>query len=490
MIADTILYNLRGAGKDGRAVELIGIDKGTIVFLGPRGAMNDLSGPGTMLLDCQGGFVVPGFNDAHCHPLGYATTLRQVDCSFPKVRSIADLQAVLRDRAKAPASDRWLRAANYQAGALDERRPPSRWEIDAAVPDRPVILVERSGQHCVLNSVAMRECGIDDELSDGLVPAHDSMIAERIPPLGVADFESVLRQANTDYLSHGLTSLQDTSWSNGYRHWCAMRSFRERGLLHPRLTLLPGVDALAEFKERRLATGSGDDRLRLGAAKIALDESRGGGYPDQQELDLAALTAHRAGFGLAFHASDSQLLQMSLKALAAVRAKAGTPVVRPRLEHAPICPPSLHSAIAESGAVVVTQPYLMFLAEYAGRTDPTSFFPFRSLLAHGIPLAFSSDSPLVPCSPFQVIAAAVTRAVPGGEPLGVTERISVADAFRLYSLGGAYASGQEESSGTLALGRWADLAVLDCDPFAVPANDVRSLKVTMTLIGGAVVWTC
>lgn len=483
MAVDTLLFNLGARGVDGGIVELIGIQQGKIAVVGRKDALNDLRGRRTRLVDCQGGFVVPGFNDAHCHPLAYAATLRQVDCS--QVASIGHLQAELRRRAAGLSVDRWVRAANYEVAALAEGRPPTRWELDAAIADRPLVLLERSGQHCVLNSRALQECGIRDERSpNGLVPGSDAEAAARIPPPDSADFEAGVRKANSEYLSVGVTSIQDTSWSNGYRHWLAMQNLKARNLLQPRVTLHPGIDALAEFANRGLKTGSGDGGLRVGAAKIALDESSGTPIPSQAALDRAAMTAHRAGYQLAFHASDIPLLGMSLKAIEHVRASSAAPPIRPRLEHCPVCPPPFWPAIAACGAIVVAQPSLMFLAE-GGAVPAGSFFPLRSLLEHGVAMAFSSDSPLTPCNPFQGIGAAVWRskALPDAD-----QAVPVAEALRRYSHGGAYCCREEDVKGALRTGLWADLAVLDGDPSDIPPEQLPAVRVAMTLIAGEVVW--
>src|SRR5690606_1588007 len=117
---------------------------------------------------CQGATVIPGFNDAHCHPVAFAMTTRYVDCSPPRVASIADLIEALRLRAADTRRGHWLRAANCDPAALVERRLPNRWELDLASPDHPTIVVERDGQHCVLNTRALALCGIDEstETSD------------------------------------------------------------------------------------------------------------------------------------------------------------------------------------------------------------------------------------------------------------------------------------------------------------------------------------
>ncbi|MCX7170018.1 MAG: amidohydrolase family protein, partial [Proteobacteria bacterium] len=275
-------------------------------------------------------------------------------------------------------------------------------------------------------------------------------------------------------------------------HWQSWRAIKQRSLLTPRLTLMAGFDSLTQFAESGLKTGSGGAHLRLGAMKIALDESSGTVHPPQDDLDQAALRAHLAGFQLAFHVPDIPLLQASLRALAFVRSVAPMECNRPRFEHCPVCPTSLLPELAQSGAIAVSQPNLLFQTgpEYLEQVSTEQLnwiFPYRSFLNHGIRLAFSSDSPLTPCDPLQAIRTAVTRRVAGGQLLAVEERLTLSEALEMYSSAGAYASGEELDKGRLSVGQLADLIVLNSVPGFDPEELTRA-EVIMTLIDGKVVW--
>ncbi|MCX7170098.1 MAG: amidohydrolase family protein, partial [Proteobacteria bacterium] len=168
MAADLVLCNLKttGLAPKSAAPDLIAIQGNRIIFIGEKNALSELADAKTRVLDCQGGLVLPGFNDAHCHPLAFAITQRYLDCSSKEISCIGDIQAALRKHAEAATQDRWLRGAQLDAATVAERRLPNRWELDQAVPGLPVVLVERSGQHCVLNSLALARCGINDSTTD------------------------------------------------------------------------------------------------------------------------------------------------------------------------------------------------------------------------------------------------------------------------------------------------------------------------------------
>lgn len=508
MAADLVLRNLVGLPANRRAepVRLIAIAGNRIIHAGGEDVFDSLVGPATRMLDCQGGLVIPGFNDAHCHPLAYALTLRSVDCSPPGVRRISDLQVRLR-RAAENGGEGWLRASNLDMPTMAEKRPPTRWELDEAVAHRPVLLVDRTGQHCVLNSRGLEICGITAASDDaaggrihrdpatgqptGVISGNDERVARAIPPPSPADVEAGLRQAGREYLSLGITSIQDTSWSNGLRHWAAMCRFRKSGLLATRLTLLPGVDAVAEFAGRGLHSGSGDEFLRLGAAKIALDESTGNPAPTQQEVTEAAFRAIEAGFQPAFHVSDMHMLRVSLAAVNALRRRGFA--VSPRFEHCPLCPDDMIPAVAASGAVVVAQPNLFHMTGEQYRRHATAeqlrwISPFRSILDNGVPLAFGSDSPLTPSDPFGAIHTAVSRRVSDNLELGLRESLTVMEALQAYTAGGAKASSEIALKGVIAAGQLADLAVLDRNLLDEPLEVLPETQVQMTLVDGKVVW--
>lgn len=509
MSADLVLTRIGAIGLMPGAAgpAFIAIKGRRILAVGLAQRMAQCVGPQTRFLDCRGGIAVPGFNDAHCHPLAFAITLRHVDCSAPRVRCIADLQAALRTKAATCGAERWIRGANYEPADLAEGRGPDRWQLDQAVPDHPVVLIERSGQHCVLNSRALALCGIDQHGADsdagqihrdprtgrlsGVVSGNHAAVAAAIPALEASEIEAGLRAADRAYLAAGITSLQDTSWSNTYAHWQAVDAYKADGLIAPRLTLCVGIDALREFSGRGLKTGSGGPHLRLGAVKIALDESLGDTDPPQDAIDSAALAAHAAGFQLAFHVPDVGLLQRSLAALDFVRGNSLSAPLRPRFEHCPACPPHLLAQLAESGATVVAQPNLLYLTgqrylHSVSEEQQRWLFPFRSFLAHGIPLAFGSDSPLTPCDPLQAMRTAATRRVDGGATLAPGERIPMHEALRLYTEAGARVCGEEHEKGSIRPGQLADLAILDA-----PAGDAEApseARVMLTLIDGKVRW--
>ena len=509
--ADLVLYNATviTCSPEQPHAELVAIRGNQILATGHKDDLDLFRGSRTKLIDCQGGTVIPGFNDAHCHPISLALSLLSVDCSAKAVQNIAEIQAQIRRRAAETEEGQWIRAARFDEFHLREKRPPNRWELDRVSPRHPVILVHHTGGNCVLNSLAMRLAGITKDTADspggsihrdpatgdpdGLIYGRNEQIEKAISPVGERELERGIQLANREFLAHGITSLQDTGWSNGWRHWQTWQRLIDRGTVVPRVSMMLGTESLRELGSIGLSMGAGDNRLRVGGIKLALDESTGCPNPPQEDVNQIALHAVQAGFSVAFHVSDIQMLDSSLSAIKFVGQHAPGAASRFRLEHCTICPPGLLLKLKASRAIVVTQPsFLYYLGQaYQEETMPHQadwFQPLRSFHRCGIKVAFSSDSPLMPSDPLAGIYAAVIRKTEGGQSLSPQEGLSPLQALEMYTLGGAYASFEEGIKGSISPGKLADLVVLSSDPTRISLEELPELEVVRCIVDGKVVW--
>ncbi|MFN8627540.1 MAG: amidohydrolase [Candidatus Binatia bacterium] len=514
--ADLVLHNARVLTFDRTQshADLVAVRGDRILAVATADDLPLFARPGVTLLDCEGATLIPGFNDAHCHPLALAINLLSVDCSPASVHSIAELEARIRQRAGQTVEGAWIRAVGYDDARLAEGRAPTRWELDRAAPRHPVVLVHATGQSCVLNSAALHLAGIATPAPDaaaggicrdsrsgeptGLVSGRQDRVARAIPAPDADEIERGMALANRTYLAQGITSLQDTSWTNGWRHWQLWQRLVVAAVA-PRVAMMVGTESLDRFRDAGLATGSGDSRLRLGALKLALDESTGVRHPPRDEVESLALRAHEAGFQVAFHVSDIRMLEVALAAIAVVRAHCARrahhacDAVGFRLEHCAICPPRLLSRVRASRAMVVTQPAFVrgFGARYtedAAAHQIGWFCPIGSLRRHDIAVAFGSDSPLVSSDPLAGIHAAVTRRTDTGRSVDPRQAITALDALEMYTIAGAQASLEADEKGSISPGKLADLALLDRDPTRIAAEELPAVKVLRTIVGGRVVW--
>lgn len=487
------------------AAELVAINGGRIAWVGSNSDLPGLARRGVKVIDCQGQALVPGFIDAHCHLMAYASSLLAVDCGPRAVASIGDIARALRERARRTPPGQWIRAVGYDESTLSEKRHPSRRDLDEAVSTHPVRLDHRSGHACVLNSMALDRVGISAGTPDpeggvidrdwstgeptGLLLEMSDFLSGRIPSLSDDELRQGMRMASQRLASLGVTSVQDATHSNSVERWDAFRRLKDEGVFAPRITMMAGYERLDGFLERGLRFGSGDADLSLGAVKIMLTMSTGTLWPPAEELRRVALDARASGFQVAVHAVEAEAVAAAAEALA----QAGGRGARGRIEHSSECPPHVLDKLRASGAVVVTQPAFVFysgrryLSEVSKEMQPW-LYRLRSLLDAGLTLAASSDAPVVEPDPLVGIYAAVTRRTQTGEVVGEAERVSVSDALRMYTLGGAFAAFQEADRGSIEAGKLADLVLLDRDPTRVEADELRHVKAAMTIVDGQVVW--
>jgi predicted amidohydrolase YtcJ len=511
--ADLVFKNARVITMDRAqpAAELVAVKGDRIMLVAGNDQLGWVSGAGTKVVDCQGRCLVPGFNDAHCHIFALVRKLLSIDLSPPAVGSIADIKAAIGQRVKDTPPGNWITGADYNEFYFAEKRHPTRWDLDEVAPDHPVVLSHRSLHACVLNSRALELAGIGldtPEPPGGMVerdPASGEpngvlfemlgYIRETVlPPLSEDELARGVALANKYYLSCGITSLQEASVSGDIFRWRALRRLKDNGTLESRVSMMFGFDALSQFREAGLGPGSGDSQLRLGGVKIIVSKTTGRLEPPPAELNQQAVTAHRAGYQLAIHAIEESTVAAAIAALEYVHGLYPESGRRHRIEHCSECPPSLLERLGRLPVVIVSQPpFLYYSGERYLATVPPAQLPwlyrFRSLIESGLTVAGSSDCPVVPASPLVGMYAAVTRRAETGQAVLAAESIDAGQALAMYTVNAAYASFEEDMKGSLARGKLADMVLLSGDPTGLPPEDLKDIRVEMTIIGGKIVWS-
>jgi predicted amidohydrolase YtcJ len=508
--------------------EALAVRDGRIVAVGTDREMAELAGPGTRFTDLGGCTVVPGFHDAHCHILLFGLSLTEVNVrGAPAIAAIAEAVAA---RAGRQPRDTWIRGGGYNQDKLAEQRHPTRADLDLAAPDHPVFLSHISGHMAVANSRALATAGIDaatpnppggviERDAQGaptglLLETAQELVKRVLPPYTLPELHAALGAAGRQMAAEGITSAQD-AWAG----WIAPEEFRAyqeataAGALPQHIRLMPDAERVAITDGRfdfafGLHTGFGDGRLKLGAMKFFLDGSLIGrtaalstpycGTPadcgflvkSEEEIHAQIARAHRGGWQVAMHAIGDRAIEAGLDAIEACMG-AGAARYRPRIEHCGVLRPDLIARIRRLGVVIVTQP--RFITELGdgiraalGEDRLRLTYPMASL--RGLPVAFSSDRPVVNGAPLLGIAAACTQRTASGAAYAPQEAISLDQALAWYTSGAAYAAFAEDEQGTLAPGKWADLVVLAEDPFAADMERVGEIRILQTVIRGAVVF--
>lgn len=489
---------------------MVAISGDRILAAGSKDKAAGLSGNNTKIIDCKGKTVIPGFNDAHCHIFSVATSLMSIDLSPWSVNYIDDIKVLLRKRARELPPGKWISGTGYSDYHLAEKRHPNRWDLDEAAPDNPVIIVHRSLHTCVLNSKALEAAGLayDTPEPPGKVFERDNNIrqlngvlhemvgyirANVVPqPTGDEQIQS-LADASKHYISYGITSVQDVSISNIPSRWTLLKKVQKEGKYKVRASLTASLESFEDFKQAGFTPDYGDANLRFGGLKIILNQATGRLYPAQEDLNYYVLDAHRKGYRVCIHAVSEEMIKAAVIAFENARKKYPDMNLRHRIEHCSECSPELLARLKKLGFVIVSQPLFLY---YSGdrylKTLPQNIQPwlyrFKAFRDSGLVVAASSDSPVVPDNPLIGIYSAVTRKTQTGNRVNPSEAVTPQQALEMYTINAAYASGEENLKGSLVSGKLADMVVLSENPLTVPNENIKDIKVEMTIIGGEVVW--
>ena len=451
------------------------------------------------VVDCEGRTVLPGFIDAHVHFLAYASSLTAVDCSPNAVSSIQELVSALRHRSLQTPNGEWVRGAGYDEFRLKEHRHPTRHDLDFLLPDHPVKLGHRSGHGTVLNSRAMALADITIETPEplggyidrdvttgeptGLFIDLDGWLDERLglQPRG-DEMTPSARDAARGFLSNGITSFHDASPCNSIKRWEFFQTLVSGPCPFPRAVIMPGFHHLREFVESGLGFGAGDDRLRVGHCKIILSLTSGMLHPSPRELREMVGEAAGLGFPVAIHAVEKEEVEAAVAAIEAV----GVSGLSHRIEHASVSPPSLIARMNAANIAVVTQPGFIYHSgdrylEQLCQGDIANLYPLKAWLDSGVPVAASSDAPVIPPEPLVGIQSAVLRRARASQVVSPRQRISVEQALGLNRAIG------NDRVGAIRKSALADFTILHQDPTQAPPGDIGKIGVWKTVLGGNLV---
>jgi hypothetical protein len=486
------------------------------------------------VIDLRGMTLIPGFNDAHNHMIGFGLSLTEVDL---RVDSQEELYARVAAKATTTPEGEWIIGSGYDQTRTGAH--PNRDALDAVAPNHRVWLKHTSSHMCVVNSLVLADLGIDETAPpvDGGRVAADAagrptgLLEERAQelvgnltrPYPLSTLADAVAAAGRRYLAEGITSVTEAGVGGGWIgqspvELAAYVAAREQGRLHVRVELMVisdvfhplgahPSDGIETGIDLGLRTGFGDDWLRLGPMKIFTDGSLVGrtaamsapfegdpgntGYlqADADQLTEMIIEAHRAGWRVAAHAIGDRAIDLALDAFADAADQHPRTRPRHRIEHFAAARPDQVARAAKLGVIAVGQGRFAtelgdgMLAAVGAARAPW-LYRQRSLLDAGLVLPGSSDRPVASGAPLLGIHDMVNRRTAAGAPFNAAEAITPAEALRAYTWGSAYASKQERAKGAITPGRLADLAVLSEDPTAVSPDRIAGLEVLATFVDG------
>jgi len=512
ILSDLILFNANVITMNPAFphAHLVAIRDGKILVVSDNEIIIDLKKRNTRVIDCKGRTILPGFIDAHFHLFASAESLVTLNLEPRKnVRSISDIQDKIRELSKELPPGTWIRGRGYNEFYLAEKRHPTRWDLDLATTAHPIKLTHRSGRAHVLNSLALKLVSISKETADpkdglidrdiqtteptGLLYGIGDYLAKVIPPINADQIEHGVKLASRELCSLGITSIQDASPRNNLNRWETVQRWKENELLKSRVCMTLGMEGYEEYQRHPFTYRVNETQLNFRGVKIILNETTGPLSPSQEELNEMVLDIHRFGLQVVLHAIEEKTIEAACKAIEFALLKIPKPDHRHRIEHCSVCSPSLAKRIAFLGIMVVTQPnFIYYNGDRYLKTVPISnlehLYPISTLIKNGVRVVGSSDCPVVPANPIIGIYSAISRKTEGREFVLPEERISPVEALKMYTEDAAKATFEEKIKGSIAIGKLADLVVLNGDPTKLPADEIKDIKVEMTISNGEIVW--
>jgi predicted amidohydrolase YtcJ len=530
LVEDADIVTMASGAATGPARCLL-VRDGRIAAVGPAEQVRAAAGPDARVVRLDGATVLPGLIDAHCHVSDVGYLAAGADCRQPSAPDIPAIQARLREAAGRTPPGAWVTGSGYVEYQLREGRHPTRAELDVAVPDRPAVLYHTSLHACVLNSAALAEAGFADGQPDppGGAFGRDATgrldgvlfegpmfaLFERnfradLARMSAAQRAGLMRGAGQHFAALGVTAACDADVRRDTL--TAFAEADEHGALPMRIYGLVVHDQVDWLLESGLR-GRHSDRLTADAVKIWADGGMSsrtaaihGSYPvppfgsgilSFSPAELTGMVGDFAarGFQVCIHAQGDRAIEAVLEAYAAVLGKeeeAGGNPRRHRIEHAGAMYPALTARAARLGIVVASQPgFLSTLGDGFAAAFPESsdqLYAFASWRRAGIPVAGSSDAPVITASPLTGIRDAVLRRTAAGRVLGPGERVTAEDALAMYTRAAAFAMHREDEIGSLEPGKLADFVVLDASPLAVDPERIGDIQVLATVLGGTPVY--
>ena len=525
------IYSMK---KEGEKFQSLGVKDGKIIFLGTNDEAKNVSSK--ELIDLKGKMMIPGMADAHLHLYAYCQNLTFVDLS--KVHNINEMISLMKEKIKNVKKGDWVKGVNFDQSKWKENRFPTLEEMNSISKDNPVI-IKRCCLHAVVaNSKALEIVGIGknyqagsggiveldkNDMPNGILREQSTKVFDDILPDPLKDIEvqkKIMQDVLNDMSSKGITTIHTYAakiWQYN-EDINIYKNFEKEGKLPLRVTVC--IDELFEpeilTKEK---LNNPYRKVQLGAYKIFSDGSMGSRsaalkkpYSDdpqnsgfmlftQEELNNKILTGYEHGLQPAIHAIGDRALDMTLAAieytLKTTKEKGMTDEEQKkrlpfRIIHVQMIDDDLLERMKKLPLVLDIQPIFLctdlhWIEDRIGKERLKGSFALKTMENAGLIQTGGSDCPVETYEPLKGIYAAVTRQDMEGYPTEgflPEERLSVYEALCMYTKNVHYATGQESVLGTLEIGKFADLTVLEKNLFKIDKKEIKDVKVEQTYVAG------
>ncbi len=525
VLHNAIIYTMNATQPKAQA---LAVTAGRIVAIGSNDVIARTY-TGKTDIDLNGQMVLPGFHDSHVHPVAGGVELDQ--CNLVDLATVEAVTAKVSACNRSDPGSGWLLGAGWDLSLFPQANP-NKSLLDAISTERPILLAGADGHSSWVNSRALTLAGIERETpnpSHGLIErdaegeatgtlreSAQELVRAVVPPLSAqARREGLLRGLK---MANGFGITSFVAAAVGSEELAAYQSLERSGQLTARVVASivvtdPQADALMHAEDR----GS-NARLRTDSAKIFVDGVLEGetaallqpyldrpGYRGDLKISPQALAARvidldRRGIQVHMHAIGDRAVRVALDAVAAARNANGPSDNRHHIAHLQLIDPADRPRFAQLGVIANFQALWAFPDQYitevnlpqVGQARVEQMYPIESVLRAGGRIVGGSDWSVSSMNPLLAIETAITRSDPSGRISGVlnaSERVTLPDMLAAYTINGAYLMHQEKLTGSLEVGKAADMVVLERDLFSIPPQQIGEVAVTRTILDGATIYS-
>ncbi|WNF25110.1 amidohydrolase [Mesobacillus jeotgali] len=509
-------------------VQAVVIEHGRFIDMGTSADMVLQWGSNAQIIDLEGKTATPGLIDSHLHLSIMADSFINLD--FVGVTSKHDMLAKIQEKASQLEPGQWIVGSSWDENLFTDGGIPTIAELDYVAPANPLFMTRTCLHAAIVNSKALEVSGYHPAISvpeGGTIVLDEwtkqptglflesamNLIRQHIPERSYDDWKNAMRQTMHFAMSKGLTSVHtnDPLYLGGLEMtWNIFNELLNGEQVGLRSNLLINHEFLPNLKEAGMYTGFGNDTLNIGAVKIFADGAFGrrtallseeysdapGHYGnamyDQEQMYEIVRGARELDMPIAVHTIGDKALENMLDVLDKFPAAA----YRDRLIHAQVLREELIPRLKAPSRIADIQPRFIasdfpWVQERLGEKRIKLSYAWKTLMEAGVICAGGSDSPVEPVDPILGIHAAVTRKKPGETHEGYVpeQKLSMVDAFRLFTELGAYPTNEETIKGTIARGKLADMTVYSANPFEMADPDeLLTMDIEMTIIGGEIMY--
>jgi hypothetical protein len=513
--------------------QALAVRDGRIVAVGNNDEVSKLKGSQTKVIDLGGHFVMPGFNDAHVHLASGG--FEKMNVNLVGTQSLREMQHRIGLRVSSAPAGEWIVGRGWDHTLWPGQVLPTRQDLDQMTDGHPAIFVRVDGHIAIANTAALQAAGVTGatkapqggkidldakgEPTGILRESAQELVWVKVPAPTPAKRREAAELALANAGRWGLTSAQDnSSWDD----FLVYEELERDGKLTLRISeWLTFGDSVQKLVEHRKHHSLDDPMLHTTMLKGYMDGSLGSrtaallapyanepgnsGLPQYEQSVLSKMAVERAdaGFQMGFHAIGDRAAQMALDAFAAAEASPkahaapGAPTPRDfrfRIEHDQVISPNQFAQYKKLGVIASVQPNhlltdMNWAIERIGPERAKTSYPWKQFVDNGVRIAFGTDYPVEPITPFRGIYCAVTRQNEAGtKDYFPEQKLTIEQALAAYTTGSAYAEFAEKDKGTLAPGMLADFVVLDRDLTKVGPPEILKTEVLRTVVGGKTVF--